>query len=682
MAVNDGFDKANKATKEINSALIDIVDALTSVGVEISEAIKGAADQLEELNDKAKSAQQIISKTYGQELNKDLKAVVRNAKDLVALNSQAAKGALRQVDIDKRRKKLGDDRAKLEASIELARRNGIPIDKKKIAAIEHYIEEQEQELRNIEDINAEAIAQRGISGAIAENAKSYLDKVDKAGLATALLNKNLSIGTKLAVAGEAAFMAIAKATFEGSDNINKLQKELGISYKSAYNLQNGLALAAADSEKLFITSKKLNESLVELTKQTGLIADFGGETLVTFTTLKNQLGLSGDEAGKLSLLSRIQSENTEQVLDNTVKTVGSLVKQNKVGINVKGVLSDVANVSDAIAVSLGKNPSLIAEAATEARLFGSNLEQVDKIASSLLDFESSIAAELEAELLTGQELNLEKARLLALNNDLAGLSKELADNEEIINAFATGNRIQQEAAAKALGLSRDELAKIALQQEFNNLSAEQFKDTYGEVTYNSLQAQSASEKFAATLEKVQGIIGDIGTVFAPILDGFASLVGFLAESKVGAAALVGVLTTLAGISVAKAIANIFSSAFLAGPIAGPIIAGAAITGLIAAIGTGVAKAQSVSDGIAPAEKGPFTITDAYGAMAVTAKGDSIVASPNVSTGGGSNGMDRSQAGQMIGLLDQLVKKNQTVVLDETKLSVGFSTSGPSYNIGS
>ena len=64
------------------------------------------------------------------------------------------------------------------------------------------------------------------------------------------------------------------------------------------------------------------------------------------------------------------------------------------------------------------------------------LETVDGIASSLLNFEESIQNELEAELLIGKDINLEKARLLALNNDLAGLSSELADNEEIINAFA------------------------------------------------------------------------------------------------------------------------------------------------------------------------------------------------------------------------------------------------------
>ena len=79
----------------------------------------------------------------------------------------------------------------------------------------------------------------------------------------------------------------------------------------------------------------------------------------------------------------------------------------------------------------------------------------------MLDFESSIAAEMEAELLTGQALNLEKARELALNNDLAGVANELA-NQGITSAkFSKMNRIQQEAQAKAMNMSREEMARYA-----------------------------------------------------------------------------------------------------------------------------------------------------------------------------------------------------------------------------
>jgi 3-hydroxyisobutyrate dehydrogenase-like beta-hydroxyacid dehydrogenase len=59
-------------------------------------------------------------------------------------------------------------------------------------------------------------------------------------------------------------------------------------------------------------------------------------------------------------------------------------------------------------LSLGGSVEALGEAVIKAQKFGINLEQAESIASKLLDFESSIEAELSAELLTGKNLNLEK----------------------------------------------------------------------------------------------------------------------------------------------------------------------------------------------------------------------------------------------------------------------------------
>jgi hypothetical protein len=55
---------------------------------------------------------------------------------------------------------------------------------------------------------------------------------------------------------------------------------------------------------------------------------------------------------------------------------------------------------------------------------GINLRKAENIAQSLLNFESSIEDELSAELLTGKNLNLEKARGLSLEGDIAGAAEE------------------------------------------------------------------------------------------------------------------------------------------------------------------------------------------------------------------------------------------------------------------
>jgi len=663
MALKDDIKGANEELRQLNDALAGI-EANFNAAVSAQNGMNKAARR--------------VANTYKNDLTKATNIFKDSNQEILELQKKQNNGVKLNAKDQQKLARLEAKRSKARSIAENAvtslRREGVDLGAEDVINYLEAIDASEELANKGKELVKNDILRRGLTGNILDTFKEYLEDLDKSGLVSALLNEELTLTQKLTLAGEAAMIAFGNGALKASNNIASIQRELGISYDGAYQLQNELAAAAFESEKLFITSQDLAEAFSELTKQTGLVADFGGETLVTFATLTEQLGLSAEEAGKLTLLSRIQGKNTEDILENTVATVGSLVRQNGVAVNVKGVLSDVANVSDAIAVSLGKNPIEIAKAATEARLFGSNLEQVDKIASSLLDFESSIAAELKAEVLTGKELNLEKARLLALNNDLAGLSQELAENEGIIEAFASGNRIQQEAAAAALGMQRDELAKIALQQDYNNMSAEQFKNTYGEVTYQSLQSQSATEKFADAIEKIQGIIGDISIVFAPIVDGFARLVTYIAESKAGLTVLATIFGSLAALSVAKAIADTISS-FASLPIPGSALAGIAIAGgIIGMITSAQTQTQNVKDGIAPPGNGPFTITDAYGATAITAKGDGVAVSPNINNGGGSQ--ERTNM-----LLEKLLAKDTNINMDGRRLNDSMKSSAISYNIG-
>ena len=635
---------------------------------------KGVGDALKvELKDNLNLVQEEargVVKSLGDDLVKGVKGSNTQLKVQQGLLEKAQNVAK---EVEKELAKVQKEKATFERKINAAKAAGAIFNEETLQNQRDYFQSQIDTLGAINDINTEQIAQKGITGNILENAKEYLSNLDKSGLSAKLLGGELNKAQKTALLGEAAFLAIAKAALAGSDNIANLQKNLGISYNNAYQLQNNLALSATNSEKLFINSKDLNKSLTDLVETTGLLSTFSGDTLVTMTTLTKQLGFGAKEASQLSLLARTQSEDTNSVLENTVDTVNAINKQNKSAISAKAVLNDIATASASIVVSLGMSPELLAEAATEARALGLNLEKVDAIAASLLQFESSIENELKAELLLGKEINLEKARLAALNNDSAALSKEIAENTALTETFATGNRIQQEAAAAALGMSRNDLADMVMQQQYLNLAQDDFIAQYGEQSYQAMQAQSASEKFQASLEKIQGIIGDIGTVLSPIIDGFASVVGFLAQSKVAAVALVGVLAGLATLSIIKAIADITASSFFAGPLAGPALAAAGIIGLMSAIGAGTAMvAQSVQDGIAPSSKGPFTITDSYGAMAVTAKGDSIMASPNITNSATSAG--NSEQSRTNALLERLLAKDSNVYMDSDKVGSSFAKS--------
>lgn len=665
--------------KETQEVLGQVLDAVASIGDKLIQSVEDFNDGLDDSSSKV----DIIGKTMKRGLVSELKQTVKNQEELIKLQVRAERGEAKSSDIAKQKNKIYENRRLLEIKLENLQKNQSGLTAQQIAQQKELIlgqfeqiETQLETLQTIEKIQDSTAVQKGLFGSIVENAKEYLKDLDKSGIAAALLNGNLSNTEKLSLASEAAMYAMVDAMLEGSDNINDLQKNLGLSYETSKGLQHELALTALNTGDILVTSQELGKSFTELASQTGIISDFGGDTLVTMTMLTQQLGLGVKEASQLAFLARIQGENTEQVLENTVDTVNSINKQNGMAISAKEVFNDISTASKSIVVSLGMSPQILAEAATEARALGLNLEQIDKIAGSILDFESSISAELEAELLLGQEINLEKARLAALNNDMATLTKEIGENEAVINSFATGNRIQQEAAASALGMQRDELADMVYNQEILKLGAEGFRDAYGEQAYQSMLAQSASEKFEQSVTKIKGIIGDIGAIFAPIVDGFAKLVGYIASSKVGLVAMAGIFTTLAALSVAKAISDTIASFAISGiPFAavGGIAAAAGIVGMIA---TAQSQVQNVQDGIAPPGNGPFTITDSYGKTAVTAAGDGIAVSPNINSGGSGKEQQRTNM-----LLEKLLAKDTNISMDGRRLNDSMQTSAVAYNIG-
>jgi hypothetical protein len=332
-----------------------------------------------------------------------------------------------------------------------------------------------------------------------------------------------------------------------------------MSYESAYKTNMEMKGIAAASGDNFITSEKLNKSFAMMTDHLGVSADIlGGTALVSATNLSERLGMSADAAAQLTTYTRLQGKDTEKILSNSVATVGAFNKQNKTAINSKQVLNDVAGASKSMYLNMGKSTEALTKAATKARSLGLSLAQVDKISESLLNFEDSIGKELEANLLLGGGVNLAKAREYALTGDTAKLTEEIGKQESIRNAFATKNVVAQNAAAAALGISREELAGMALQQDLNNLSAKEFKDRYGEATYESMKSRSATEKFGDAMDKVKDILGSLIQAFTPILDILASILDFPLVPYILAAVVAAKLLGGAFGGVGKAIAGAFT----------------------------------------------------------------------------------------------------------------------------
>ena len=207
-----------------------------------------------------------------------------------------------------------------------------------------------------------------------------------------------------------------------------------------------------------LTGGELLKATESFSKSLGTTAMVSASTSEELASQVKFLGLSEESANNLALFTEATDQNAKKFGNQLRGQVQVSNALNKTSIRYQDITEDIANTSAAIKLSTAGTGKNIVQASISAKNLGLNLSKVDQIAGSLLNFEESISSELEAELLTGRELNLEDARRLALNNDLEGVAKEIKNQGIDAVNFGKMNRIQQEAIAKSLGMQREDLA--------------------------------------------------------------------------------------------------------------------------------------------------------------------------------------------------------------------------------
>jgi hypothetical protein len=378
-----------------------------------------------------------------------------------------------------------------------------------------------------------------------EELKKSGDEANKLALSFKYMGKGLAGSAKIFADGLTDPLFIVGKILDTYLEINKASVDV-----QRLTGQNAVNLASINTS--YASAKDILETISELTKQTGMNAQniFSKDVLTQAAELKTTMGLTAEEAGGIAMMAQTSNKSVRDITDSVVATTSAFNKTNRSAVSQGQVLRDVANTADSLKLSLGNNDVAIAKAASAARRLGMDLARVDQIAGSLMNFEDSIGKELEAELLIGKELNLEKARELALNNDLAGLSEELFKNSADINEFGKMNRIQQESYAAALGMTRDELAKMAYNKAIEAGMTEEQAAAAAKVNAEDMKRVAAQENFAKALEKIAGAVAPIldlvGNILSMPLVPYLIL-GAVAVSKIGGG-LIGTVKSMGSLA--------------------------------------------------------------------------------------------------------------------------------------
>jgi hypothetical protein len=511
-------------------------------------------------------------------------------------------------------------------------------------------------------LDRDRIKQLGLENELLDRNGNAIQGSAAAMKAQALINKDLAKPQNSFLAGVKALgPALTKAfgpmfillevfkAFKGIDKaIGDTAKQLGISYESSAKLSREFNSIANNSDNVFVTTKGLHESFNQINAALGTNSVLNRELLVTQTELTKQAFYSVEAATQISKLSLATGKPAKEIVTSFLGQAKALNLTNKTAINEKALLESISKVSKATLITFAAQPGKLAEAAYQAKKVGLELESIRGIQDSLLNIESSIASEFEAEVITGKQLNLERARYYALTNNIAGVATELA-NQDITQAkFAKMNLLQQESIAKAMGMSRDQMAEMLMEQtaisklaqvdgdtakeKYNNAvkmyGIEKANAMLGEKTLiDQMSSASIQDRFLASVEKLKEVFVTLAEPLMPVVSAFANAFAYLVKMPGLLTTISVLLAGMAARSIATAIASIFTSSAMLGPIG--IAAGiAGSIGMMAMI----AKSKSavpVGDIDSPA-KGKTLVSTKEGGLFSPSANDDIVAFPGAS----------------------------------------------------
>jgi hypothetical protein len=230
-------------------------------------------------------------------------------------------------------------------------------------------------------------------------------------------------------------------------------------------------------DELPATAVLFKDETSALAEEFGTLRDVNNQLLFDMWKQKMLHGVAvGDMAKILKLQTRITGVTNEMAIEQQSKWMKEFKKE---GLAASKVMEDMAQNADFIAMGTKGMGDNMKDAAIFAGKMGTSMSDIDTVATSLLDISASLTAEAELQALTGKSINLDKARLLAYEQNYVGMAEEVKSQLGGQHAWSQMTRIEREAIGELLNLQGSSLANFVTAQVKSNEAAKEGFSTWG-----------------------------------------------------------------------------------------------------------------------------------------------------------------------------------------------------------
>jgi hypothetical protein len=357
--------------------------------------------------------------------------------------------------------------------------------------------------------------------------------------------------------------AMVATIYKGIMEMDKMQtqynKTFGLSNEQAMDIQDRFSDIANASGRMSITFMTLHKTMQGIAEATGLLATtMRSDVIEEAAELSKLMGLSNKGMANLALNAQRTGQNMEEQSLEMVRGVAEAEKMLGVNIDVNAAFKTASETTGLIRANLGRSYGEITRVVTKAQALGMTLQDLASISQNMLNFQSSIEAELTAELFLGKQLNLEKARLFALTGDYEGLQREIVGQLGSEYEFLSLNVLQKQKYAAALGMSVDQMSNLVMRNAdlaALEMEAEARNDTQ---TLEMLKQRTIQEQLADITEKMT-------MTFISLAEGpLGSLINGLSTLLQSSTALYGIMVAIAAIKLGGLISSMATLAATTG----------------------------------------------------------------------------------------------------------------------
>ena len=270
----------------------------------------------------------------------------------------------------------------------------------------------------------------------------------------AVFSKLVSNGAKFAAGIGVALLAAIKI----QKAITDTRKELGVSASAAAEVALKNTLIAQQAKAYGLELEDIKSAQAAIRNDLGASVQESIKLSLSFARTSAATGQTAEElSGTLSLMESISSASRD-VLLNQIRTNAAMIEA--AGVAPSLVMKDIAQNAEFFASFAKDGGQNLIGAGVAARKLGLSMDAVKGITESLLDFETSIEGQLEASLLLGRQINLDKARQLAFTGDQEGMMREILKQVGGEAEFTRMTYLQRQSLAKSVGVSVEQLSRL------------------------------------------------------------------------------------------------------------------------------------------------------------------------------------------------------------------------------